>query len=395
MVAKTANDLFFDAMLRHQIYLLRLSSRIRNEIFAILDATEADIAEQIRRRLQNNQSVERQQALLKYIKGVRNDAWTISAEVWQAEIVALAAQEPIFTANAIRTVSPAVLDLIMPDPTTLRALVTSKPFEGEILKDWASEVARRDLKRIERGVRIGVAEGESSKEIARRVVGTVEQKGKDGLTEIARREAEAITRTAVNHVSNAARDEFFQENADIIERLRWTATLDARTTPVCRSRDGKLYPVNEGPRPPAHWNCRSLMVATLDGEVIGTRPMRNFTQKQLLREFATERGIAIPTTRAGLPRGYKTAFDKWARGRMREMTGTTPASTTYQEWLKGQSAQFQEDVLGKTRARLFRRGRLTLDKFVDKTGKELTLKELARTEAQAFRDAGLNPDDFL
>ena len=69
-------------------------------------------------------------------------------------------------------------------------------------------------------------------------------------------------------------------------------------------------------------------------------------------------------------------------------------STKYQEWLKSQSKEFQEDILGKTKATLFRNGNLKLNKFVSNNGTELTLKQLAKKYANVFRAAGLNPDEF-
>ncbi len=43
------------------------------------------------------------------------------------------------------------------------------------------------------------------------------------------------------------------------------ATLDSRNTPVCRARGHKIYPL-DGPKPPAHWGCRSSIVPALKPE---------------------------------------------------------------------------------------------------------------------------------
>jgi hypothetical protein len=72
-----------------------------------------------------------------------------------------------------------------------------------------------------------------------------------------------------------------------------------------------------------------------------------------------------------------------------------PATSTYQTWLKGQTDAFQNEVLGKTKAELFRNGGLKLDQFVDlNSGREFTLSELAAAHADAFRAAGLDPKGF-
>jgi hypothetical protein len=58
-----------------------------------------------------------------------------------------------------------------------------------------------------------------------------------------------------------------------------------------------------------------------------------------------------------------------------EAIGHVPARTTYAEWLRTQSKEFQNDVLGPARADLFRGG-MPLTKFVDRAGGGLTLKQI-------------------
>ena len=71
------------------------------------------------------------------------------------------------------------------------------------------------------------------------------------------------------------------------------------------------------------------------------------------------------------------------------MDGQVPQDMTYQQWLKSKPAAFQDDVLGPTKGKLFRDGDLPLDRFVDRKGRELTLDELRKKDAEAFKRAGL------
>lgn len=397
----TVNEELFDALVRHQIYLLRLSGTIRNKIHRILDATEQDIKDKIIARLAGSDglntpaSVRRMEATLAAVRSIRLKAWNEVTETWLQELQDLATNEPILMAGVVKTVAPVILDTVLPAPGLLKAIATSSPFEGYTLKEWASSIARDDLRRIENAVRVGMVQGEGSQQIARRVVGSAALRGVDGVTQITRRNAEAITRTAVNHIANQARSEFINSNADLIDQEQYVATLDARTTPVCRSNDGKLFPIGKGPRPPLHFNCRSLRVPVIDGEALGSRPAKPVTERQLLREFSAKNGFPAPTKRANLPHGTKTAYDQFARMRIRELTGRVPGKTTYQQWLTRQSASFQDDVLGATRGKLFRKGGLTLDRFVNRSGDEIPLGQLAKQHADAFKAAGLDPEDFL
>lgn len=56
--------------------------------------------------------------------------------------------------------------------------------------------------------------------------------------------------------------------------------------------------------------------------------------------------------------------------------------------LREKSAEFQDDVLGPTRGKLFREG-MTLDRFVDESGKEYTLKQLREKDSALFKRAGI------
>lgn len=400
-MAGTANTELRDSIIRHQIYLQRLAKGISAKIHALLNATEEDIAKMIRERLAASSGldspadVKRMQTLLAMLENLRNDTWEKLDAEWEKQLMALATSEPNFFAKQLDVTSPVVLDLLSPELSRLKAIVKSEPFEGKTLKDWSKTIADTDITRMKREVQLGMAQGQDAATIARRIVGTAKLKGTDGTTQITRRNADAITRTAVNFISNRVRADFINLNKEYFSEEMFVATLDSRTTPICRSLDGDIYDVGAGPIPPLHFGCRSTRVPVFDGQAIGSRPARNFTEQQLLREFSQANGINPPArSRDDLPHGTKGKYDAFSRKRIRELTGTVPAATTYQEWLGTQSAAVQDDILGQTKGKLFREGGLTLDKYVSRNGDELTLHELAQTQAKAFRAAGLNPDDY-
>lgn len=399
-MAKTANEELFDALVRHQIYLLRYSGYVRNRMTTILNASEDELARRIRDRLRNTTGLttpvewQRLQSLQATLEAIRMKSWDEANKFLTEEMVQLSYQEPIQLDGIVKTVLPVVVETVMPSARFLREIALSRPFEGRVLKEWASTMAADDIRRIHSAIQAGMVAGEDSATIARRVVGTGTLKGADGVTEISRRQIQAVTRTAVQHIANGARDAWFEDNSDILTAEQFVATLDSRTTPICRALDGKVYPVGKGPRPPLHFQCRSLRIAAIDGTLAGDRPAKPVTQKQLLREYAERNNLGDIRSRDDLPRGTKGDFDKFSRSRIRELVGPIPASTSYQVWLKGQSTAFQNEVLGVTKAKLFRDGGLELDKFVTRNGDELTLSELASKHADAFRAAGLDPTKY-
>jgi hypothetical protein len=183
-------------------------------------------------------------------------------------------------------------------------------------------------------------------------------------------------------------------NVEVIGLEEYVATLDGRTTMRCKALDGQTFKPGEGPHPPLHVGCRSARVMYL-GQDIGKRPSKPVTERLLVKEYAQNNRLGKIDSRNDLPYGTKTDFDEWSRKRIRELVGPIPAQTNYNDWLKTQSAEFQLDTLGKTRAELFRNGGLTLDRFIDVDGTTLTLKEVARRDADAFERAGLDVSKYL
>ena len=403
---RTSNDEFFDALLRHQIGLMLFASSLGRRLQVLLDAVEADLRDKVRRGLSRfpasgrglttPSSVRRLERLLADVRRVRLGALQSVEGLMIEEMSALVLAEPKFVQMAFQTVIPVRLSTGLPASERLKAIVSVHPFEGKILRDWARDIRRADIERIEAQIRIGMVQGESIPDISRRITGSARLRGRNGVTEITRRQAQGLARTATNAIATEARNAFFLANREFFDAEIYVATLDSRTTPICRSLDGTRYKVGEGRYPPLHWNCRSIRVPLLDADPLGNRPSKPVHQRELLREFAKQRGIdPPPALRKNLPYGTKGAFDAFARRRTRQMIGVVPAKTTYEDWLRRQPAAFQDDVLGNTKGRLFRRGDLSLDRFVDSTDAEKTLADLARSDAEAFRLAGLDPDDFL
>ena len=389
----------FDGILRHQMYLNKYSSYVRNRMQQILNQTESRISNLIKSSLGSSNGLNtpkdwtKLQELLESITTIRTMAWKEVSTVWLSEMVQLASNEPAFMSNLIQSSLPVFISPIIPEPRLLKSIALSRPFQGRVLKDWAQKMQYDDLARISNVIQLGMVAGEGNVQIARRVIGTGTLNGVDGVTEQTRGSVERLVRTATNYIANNARNEFFKENETIFDMQEYVATLDIRTTPLCAGLDGQLFPLGKAPVPPLHFGCRSVLIPHFNVEEIGKRPMKPFTEKQLLREYSELNGFTV-TKRDNLPRGHKTSFDKFSRERIRELTGRVDSNVKYDEFLKRQSIAFQEEFLGKTKAKLFRDGNLPLKNFVDKNGKTYSLRELAIREEKAFIAAGLDPAQY-
>ena len=396
----TANQRIFDAALRHQVGLRRFTAGEVARIVALLEEADRDLVRQLRARLGSvrarptEYTSERLQRLLEDVRLARREAFALMRGQLSPTLRKLATMEAGFEGRLLQEAMPFSVELATVAPAQLRAIVTTQPFAGANLGQWYSSLASADQGGLTRAIQLGLSQGENLDQIVRRVAGTRSAGFRDGVLALNRRNAETVVRTAINGVANAARESVWSENADIISALRWTSTLDGRTSPVCRARDGALTPATAGgtlpegsraldplgARPPAHPGCRSVMVAQVDGvAAVGTRPTVSDTRTRDKREV----DFRAEARKTGRP--IQEVRKRWAD----ENIGFTPAATDYNSWLRTQPPSFQADVLGPARAKLFREGGLSLDRFVDSTGRQYTLLELARDNARAFGRAGL------
>lgn len=403
-ISMTANQELLDATLRHQIGVRRYSSNVAGRVSALLERADAELVTRLRARLgefpgtATDFTGQRWQSLLTDVRAARAEAIGTVQSTITPELEQFGQLEGEREVSIMTAAVPIEVTFTTVAADQLKAIVTARPFQGRLLKEWYETLAVADASRVSQALQLGMSQGEPIDDIVRRIVGTRANKYADGILAMTRRDAQAIVRTAVNHVSNTARGYVWEANADIIAAKVWVSTLDGRTTLLCAGRDGKGVrvggkPLPEGMEalepqsatPPAHINCRSLMVAVFDQHgVMGDRPAVVDTRTRQRREV----DFRQLSKQTGKPM-HEVRAD-WAA----KAVGQVPAKTTYQDFMSRQAAAFQNDVLGITRARLFRAGGLRLDQFTDRAGKELTLAQLARTTPEAFTRAQLDPAAF-
>jgi SPP1 gp7 family putative phage head morphogenesis protein len=199
-----------------------------------------------------------------------------------------------------------------------------------------------------------------------------------------RQSAEMLARTAINAVANQSRLEMFQANADVLDGVQWLATLDHRTCPICGAFDGKIWTQDtllnkshEIKVPPIHPNCRCMLTPHIDVGDGGTRPaeVENFDQlaKEKYDAEQIQRHKDDPSKRRkydSLSYEYRRKLRYDAIRDYQQKEGKLPykqvsGGTTFAEYLKGQSDDFQRRWLGRTRLELFKADKLTLDQMVD------------------------------
>lgn len=356
----TANEKLVDMFMERAIDLLRLEAGTRDKVLVFLAELERELVglvakidptgtpDAVRQKKRLTDLLAEVQGT---IRGTYRDASTLLAR----EIREIIDAEATWTGNAINTATRASFVDAGLTRGFLNTLVSDVLIQGAASKDWWGRQAGGLADKFADQMRAGMALGEANGKLIERVRGKT---GQPGIMNLARSSAERLVRASVQAAANTAREATYDENADLISALEWSATLDTRTSPWCIVRDGLKYtpkehrpmghtvPWLEGPGK-IHWGCRSTSVPVLKS----------------WRDLGIDEDEIPETTRAS-------------------MDGQVPAAMTFEQWLKKQSVQRQDTVLGAGKADLWRRGKITFRDLLDQNGRPLTTEELRAKAAR-------------
>lgn len=227
----------------------------------------------------------------------------------------------------------------------IEAIASDVLIQGAPSAEWWSLQEAETLRKFKNAVRGGMLRGATGDEMAREV---------RDLMGVSMRNAQALVRTSVITVNNAASMAAYQDNADILNGTIIYATLDPRTCSFCGGQDQVKYKIDEPHKSPSfHFGCRCFEAAwTKSWEQLAREAHGNSTLAKKLDQID-------PGTRAS-------------------MDGQVSAKTTYEDWLSTRPEAMQRQILGPARYRLLESGKLKLSDLTDMRGNELTLKELAK-----------------
>ena len=243
---------------------------------------------------------------------------------------------------------------------------------GNTVKKSFLGIAEAEAKRLNQVVRSGLLSGDTTPEIVRELVGNLKKDQKGSLSQLlaqggaatksANNQVMTIVRTTVNQVTNTASQAVYKANPDVTEEYRYVATLDSRTSPVCRDLDSQVFKYNQGPVPPQHFGCRSTTVAVVNYK--------------------------------------KWGFTPPPAGKRASVGGAVPANTTYGKWLYGERAKGSKFKPGKEQiAALGGQKAKYFNRLSNKYGPDQALKKLIREDntevslAQLQKRYG-NPEDI-
>lgn len=367
------NEELADKAVGHAVDMAAYSNEVVRRMIALLNRSDARLFSELTQALERMTpatfSVQRLEDLLISVRQLNAQAYAQIGEEMSSEFRRLVEYEAGYQLALFNAAIPpqviASVGVAEVHVAQVYAAALSRPFQGRLLREWAGSIEAGRMTRIRDTVRQGFIEQMTTDQIVRKIRGTKAKGYSDGIIEIDRRQAEAVVRTAISHTAGFTRDRFYDANTDLIKAVQWVSTLDTRTSEPCRIRDNLRYqPVDHRPIGHAvpwlggpgrlHWNCRSSSVPITKS----------------WRELGLNIDDFSPTTRAS-------------------MDGQVAADMSYGDWIKKQPASRQDQILGADRGKLLRDGGLTLDKFYNDKGVYLTLDELRKRDAAAFKRAGV------
>ena len=308
-----------ESFYRQSIDLNRYSNRISREIVTNYNNVILDLTNKLATidEVTSPATVARIRSMLAQFKESL-EGWSVEGTSYMADqLQSLAIFQTEFVANELQKVLPVgaanvntvqvsgnfARSLVYTDPTRINVFtlptlesqvrrtfsltaakgsVITLP-SGEVIEKAFRGIASAQADFISREIRVGITEGESIAKIARRLRGRLQFGANQEMTaraqalaggtgmKLANNQVRTIVRTSVNQVQTMANQAVYSANQDITKKYEYVATLDARTTALCGSLDGRKFKYGEGPEPPQHFNCRSTTVPIIDDDDLRRR----------------------------------------------------------------------------------------------------------------------------
>lgn len=359
-----ANQAVLDATIRHAVFLEKLKAGEVGKFAPFLKEIDRSIRDRLTQSDLTEYNVKRLEALLKEVDSLLLGIFDRYSVQLNLDLIDIANYEAEFEVTSLARSAPVGVsfDVAAPTVTAIRAAVLTNPLSvrgtggGKLLKSFIKGWTTAERERVTGTIRQGFFEGQTNFQVIRSIRGTKAAGYKDGVLATTNRNASTVVHTAIQHVASQARMVVAKANTDIVSEVEMVATLDSKTSQQCRSMDRRRFPVDSGPRPPFHPNCRTTFI--------------------LLTKLSEM--FAKGATRASV--GADGA-------------GQVSAGLDYYHWLEQQPASFQDVAIGPVRAKLFREGGLSVQRFaelqLDRNFAPLTLAEMKGLEPLAFERAGM------
>lgn len=357
-MAKELNQIA--AQVAHSIDLERLANSISRGYARDLDK----LAVFIRQALLKYDAIDSERLYRKLLKEITQEVKAVTESIGldaQSQVERIIREEVAFQTAVVSAISSKKPSRPKADPVKKAILKTPLVLNGKAFtfEDRIASYSKVRIDDVKQILLAGWTNGRTTQEMVKQIVGTRTQ---SGIITGAKRAANGLVRDLVSHSASITKAELAKQNSDIIIGEQAIVTLDSKTSPICQdygSQDNggkKWFYKDDGrnfPRPPFHWNCRTVMIFLI----------------------APEYDLEIETTRPAVVNGKAIQVD---------------SKTDWLDLAK-RYPKFAEKSIGKTRAKLL--DEMSADDFrrvaFDSLGAQRTLEQMVASSkkvAELLRD---------
>lgn len=265
-------DTVLATTIAHEIQLIRYSKTLGKDAGVYVD----NIMKALREELLSTDKVttkKQRDELIKFI----NELFASELGDWNSELESdltrLIKEEAKFYQASLASLIGEKVARPTLESITKAAYSTEMVLNGQAytVNERIKQYDVNSVDKVKRIVTGGWRDGLTTYEMVQQIAGTQSSSVKNQM----KSGAYTLAKDLTSHVSSVSKSKVGMENSDIIVGERVLVTLDSRTSPICQrlgSLDGggkRYYYAEDGynfPRPPFHWNCRSVMTYILSDE---------------------------------------------------------------------------------------------------------------------------------
>lgn len=338
-----------DAIIAYQLDLRRLEAGTRKRVLAIIEDMQAELTSALAKADElTTFNRTRKSSFLRQIEKVIGDYYKSAQRELDLDIDGLVDAQVRHAAKMMEATAAVSITAALPTQTAMERIARDILIEGGPMANWWSRLSSSASFSVSNAIRQGAAQGETNAQIMARLSG---KRGTISALTTAKHNLSALVHTSMQTVANDSRLAVFKANEDVIKEFVWFVALDGHVCPRCIALSWRRWKNNEEhspighsvpfQNPPIHWNDRCVLLPV-------TKSFR-------------ELGIDADE----VPPGERASRD-----------GPVSSKTTFDDFLKRQSKERQDEQLGAGRAQLWRDGKITLANLIDGKGRELTLAQL-------------------
>jgi hypothetical protein len=366
---RTMNERLHDELTAHFMlalnYVAYLQRKYSGIVFSHNEALRELLSSHLSSLKSRNMRTVQWQKFDKKLSDLRKDMMAEISSNLASETTAFRKKELAYVVGLMDEITPVMYKWNVPE---LKPKADSVIF-GMTIAERMNTITQSDVRRISLKVKSLFSAQRSSSDIINAVLGLASLNYVGSVVNQTSSFLRSNVQTIISGLSEEALHAFSRANPNVIQYEVFVAILDSKTTVQCADADGEFWTVDEGLFPPLHENCRSRRYPLINGQAFVDG-----------RFFYMKDGEGY--TRMTLTGDQKVAW-------VAKYVGDIPRNFNYEEFLKRQPLSFQERVLGKTKAQLFRSGKLELSQFIDSSGRTLTLDQLYSLYGKSFLTTNL------